>query len=306
METEEPAISLRARTTPRVPQSQIAASRRGRRGSGHLRCETGRRAGGRSRPAVAGRAGSWVQAARLVRPGGRAAAPGRRFAMRPPRRDRHGRRLAHVGIGPPAAAGDRGAVHYLLPHRAPVGAAAHGRDAGRRFAIRPHAASVMPAAWRIDWIGPQAAAGDRGGVHQLAATQQASVHNRRSWARSQIAGPVGVAAADLVHLRCEAGPRRGWRLSARGRSAAAHGTGPPGSNGKTGSMGRRSRTPAPASVMRAARCASARPDKIRRGGKQVVVVQHVEVSGGGQAVIAGNMKGGTRGPKGGEERKNAK
>jgi predicted component of type VI protein secretion system len=46
--------------------------------------------------------------------------------------------------------------------------------------------------------------------------------------------------------------------------------------------------------------------KIRRGGKQVVVVQHVEVSGGGQAVIAGNMKGGTRGPKGGEERKDAK
>jgi len=45
--------------------------------------------------------------------------------------------------------------------------------------------------------------------------------------------------------------------------------------------------------------------KIRHGGKQVVVVQHVEVSGGGQAVIAGSMKGGARGPQGGEGGENA-
>jgi hypothetical protein len=32
--------------------------------------------------------------------------------------------------------------------------------------------------------------------------------------------------------------------------------------------------------------------KIRTGGKQTVVVQHVEVSEGGQAVIAGSMKSG--------------
>jgi len=35
--------------------------------------------------------------------------------------------------------------------------------------------------------------------------------------------------------------------------------------------------------------------KIRTGGKQVVVVQHVQVSQGGQAVIAGSMEAGDRG-----------
>jgi hypothetical protein len=35
--------------------------------------------------------------------------------------------------------------------------------------------------------------------------------------------------------------------------------------------------------------------KIRMGGKQTVVVQHVQVSGGGQAVIAGSMKAEERG-----------
>jgi hypothetical protein len=34
--------------------------------------------------------------------------------------------------------------------------------------------------------------------------------------------------------------------------------------------------------------------KIRTGGKQTVVVQHVQVSGAGQAVIAGSMKSGDR------------
>jgi hypothetical protein len=32
--------------------------------------------------------------------------------------------------------------------------------------------------------------------------------------------------------------------------------------------------------------------KLRTGGKQTVVVQHVQVGEGGQAVIAGNMKAG--------------
>jgi hypothetical protein len=37
--------------------------------------------------------------------------------------------------------------------------------------------------------------------------------------------------------------------------------------------------------------------KIKTGGKQIVVVQHVQVSEGGQAVIAGNMKTGDGGSK---------
>jgi hypothetical protein len=41
--------------------------------------------------------------------------------------------------------------------------------------------------------------------------------------------------------------------------------------------------------------------KIRTGGKQVVVVQHVQVSDGGQAVIAGNMKAGGASGGGGSE-----
>jgi hypothetical protein len=38
--------------------------------------------------------------------------------------------------------------------------------------------------------------------------------------------------------------------------------------------------------------------KIKTGGKQIVVVQHVQVSEGGQAVIAGNMKTGNQGGEG--------
>jgi len=46
--------------------------------------------------------------------------------------------------------------------------------------------------------------------------------------------------------------------------------------------------------------------KIRAGGKQIVVVQHVQVSEGGQAVIAGSMKTGDRGLMGeGEGDENA-
>ncbi len=37
--------------------------------------------------------------------------------------------------------------------------------------------------------------------------------------------------------------------------------------------------------------------RIRTGGKQTVVVQHVQVSDGGQAVIAGSMKSGRRGSR---------
>jgi len=38
--------------------------------------------------------------------------------------------------------------------------------------------------------------------------------------------------------------------------------------------------------------------KMRTGGKQVVVVQHVQVSDGGQAVIAGKVEPQTRGQEG--------
>ncbi len=50
---------------------------------------------------------------------GLAAGSWRRGAIRhaAPRRHRHARRLAHVG-GPPATAGDRGAVHQLIAHEA--------------------------------------------------------------------------------------------------------------------------------------------------------------------------------------------
>lgn len=45
--------------------------------------------------------------------------------------------------------------------------------------------------------------------------------------------------------------------------------------------------------------------KVRTGGKQTVVVQHVQVSDGGQAVIAGNIKARDRGPRGGAGAGNA-
>ena len=40
--------------------------------------------------------------------------------------------------------------------------------------------------------------------------------------------------------------------------------------------------------------------KNRTGGRQQIVVQHIQVAEGGQAVIAGQVKAGHRGPKGGE------
>ncbi len=54
-------------------------------------------------------------------------------------------------------------------------------------------------------------------------------------------------------------------------------------------------TNAAARLMQAYQEALLTLQKIRTGGKQVVVVQRVEVSGGGQAVIAGSMNGGNRG-----------
>jgi hypothetical protein len=60
----------------------------------------------------------------------------------PPRRHRHARRPAHVGIGPPAAAADRGAVHQL---------AARAQVTGRRRAdgrSRPAVAWPPPTAQR--------------------------------------------------------------------------------------------------------------------------------------------------------------
>jgi hypothetical protein len=39
-------------------------------------------------------------------------------------------------------------------------------------------------------------------------------------------------------------------------------------------------------------------DRLRRGGRQTVVVQHVAVSDGGQAVVAGAVAAGAKGEKG--------
>jgi hypothetical protein len=36
-------------------------------------------------------------------------------------------------------------------------------------------------------------------------------------------------------------------------------------------------------------------DRLRAGGKQTIVVQHVQVNDGGQAVVAGKMKAGKKG-----------
>jgi hypothetical protein len=57
-------------------------------------------------------------------------------------------------------------------------------------------------------------------------------------------------------------------------------------------------TNAAARLMQAYQEALLTLQKIRTGGKQVVVVQRVEVSGGGQAVIAGSMNGGKPGSNG--------
>ena len=59
-------------------------------------------------------------------------------------------------------------------------------------------------------------------------------------------------------------------------------------------------TNATARLMQAYQEALLALQKIRTGGKQVVVVQRVEVSRGGQAVIAANMSGGKSGAKGEE------
>jgi hypothetical protein len=57
-------------------------------------------------------------------------------------------------------------------------------------------------------------------------------------------GPVGVATAESMHLRCETGPPRGCPLSARGRRAAAR----RGAGGTRGTRGQRfGHAPAPAS-----------------------------------------------------------
>jgi hypothetical protein len=110
------------------PNRGLWARRRGRRGSSASACETGPRTDRRSRPAVAWlrptelRAGRLAETARLTRPSGR---QGRRATNldSPQRRHRHARRLAHVGIGALANAGDRGAVHQLAAAHKPLGVA---------------------------------------------------------------------------------------------------------------------------------------------------------------------------------------
>jgi hypothetical protein len=133
--------------------------------------------------------------------------PPRRATIRhaPPRRHPHARRQAHVGIGPPAAAGDRGAVQSACCCTQRIGwcrHAARGSQPGSRPAVawppaaigrvageRPGGAArlVRPGGRRWLWaslraptrhrharclahfgIGPPAGAGDRGAVHQLA------------------------------------------------------------------------------------------------------------------------------------------
>jgi hypothetical protein len=105
--------------SPRAPvpaSSGVPHQRTGRR------CRADRRA----RPAGAGPppAAQLAATARLVRPGAGHA---------PPRRHRHARRPAHVGIGPPAAVGGRRAVRQLAAAPMDVaGPRPHGRRPPRR------------------------------------------------------------------------------------------------------------------------------------------------------------------------------
>jgi hypothetical protein len=97
----------------RVPGSRCRdrrswASRSGRHGSGASAVRNGPTA----RMDALGRRGCMARAHRAA--GGTSACRQWRraaFAPRPRRRPHHARRPAHVGVGPPAAAGGRGAVH---------------------------------------------------------------------------------------------------------------------------------------------------------------------------------------------------
>jgi hypothetical protein len=104
----------------------------------------------RSRPPRTGAPPGWNgQPGSARRP---ARAPGIDSPHAPPRRHRHARRLAYVGIGLPAAAGDRGAVHQLA-------ASAHRADPPRAWTLSAAVAWPPPTAQRA---GRRAAIGEAG------------------------------------------------------------------------------------------------------------------------------------------------
>jgi hypothetical protein len=136
------------------------------------------------------------------------------------RRQRYTRRLVHVRTRPPAAAGDRGAVHQL--------AAAHDRTGRRRHAVTLSACGRVAAAQRF------ASRAVYRNARRLAHVGDRPASSRRARSRPPVCcrarGPSGTAiantgastAAGLVHLRCETGSPGGWCSRPVGRMAAAH------------------------------------------------------------------------------------
>jgi hypothetical protein len=92
-------------------------------------------------------------------------------------------------------------MHPRLRNGAATRLAALGpRSRGRAIAPPPRAGIVNRAAWRTSGSARQQSTGDRGAVHQLGAS------TRLSGTALADRGPVGLAAAGLVHLWCERGP----------------------------------------------------------------------------------------------------
>jgi hypothetical protein len=92
------------------------ASGRGRHGSGARGARRARRADGALGPRAHDRR---LNGKKLIRPGGQAVAPGSDSPRAPAPASSCAPRLARVGLGPPAAAGDRGVVYqHVAPHEA--------------------------------------------------------------------------------------------------------------------------------------------------------------------------------------------
>ncbi len=210
--------------------------------------------------------GRGAQTARRVRPG--AGGAGQRCAMRPHAGRRHARRLAHVGIGPPASAGDRGAVYELAAARmAALGPRAQGRRPTRHAAGAPGSErktgaagrdqrgtdsppQAPPRGWTPSIRGRMAAAhGAAGGTPRpngktgsawrpaaaLGSEREACAVGRRSLRRLSRGQPDGPAAQEHATQRRRLGRRSAARMDALGPRSlptahhAAGGT--PGGNG---------------------------------------------------------------------------
>jgi hypothetical protein len=94
----------------------------------------------------------------------------------------------------------RAALGPALAGRSPI---ARRPDAEQRFAMRPHGAIIMPAAWRTS----------RSTRRQPPGAEEPSTNlpPRTTVPQSQIVGQAGVAPA-VAHLRCETKPPRGWTI----------------------------------------------------------------------------------------------